>query len=499
MFDPFVETMAEQVRVRAGRAQRADVARNIKNALSVILGNLFNTHLRDQNRYVIIDRSNDGYPAGNTNPLRINIRAVKDSFDFLVSSAPSYMEVRGGNYDMEAGRGYPTRVRSTRRLIEELEGFLYGREQYQEDNTRGIIRNTLTDNPQSFMVTSLFRNEPLPLIRLRGEKPARGTAPLLTYDPTDETARMEANLRAYNRFLLEDHWIDLLISDRDFQALSQDVDDERDEFGDEDDGRWELDLHGRNQLYRVFNNGRFTDGGRFYGGWWQGVPSRLRKHLTINWFPTAELDYSNMQIAMLYADQGLEMNGDAYQIEGIPADYRKLIKRTVFKIINADGQIRAPQRADLPEGWTWRQLLDAVREKHRPIAQYFGTGEGIRLQRRDADIAESVMLTMMREGHLVLPIHDSFVVENGRENRLREVMVDAYTRHIGHNIEIEDNEPLNLFPLEAWAQHEAEVRDIEDWIADVEEQDGYTNYRQRRTDFLRLKGERWGHEHHFHH
>ncbi len=301
---------------------------------------------------------------------------------------------------------------------------------------------------------------------------------------------MEANLAAYNQYILEHHWIDILIPNREFQLLSHDVDDDPDEFGDEDDGRWELDILGRSQLYRVFNNGRFTDGGRFYGGWWQGVPSAQRKHLTINWFPTAELDYSNMQIAMLYADAGLPLDGDAYAIEGIPATHRKLIKRTVFKIINADGQIRAPLRTQLPEGWTWQQILEAVREKHRPISQHFGTGVGVRLQRRDADIAESVMLTMKAEGTLVLPIHDSFVVEEGRQNRLRDVMIAAYNARLGRDILIDSDETwFDMLPAEAIEMDELEVLDLEDWISQAEQRPGYENYRQRKADFLRMKGE----------
>ncbi|WP_457938824.1 hypothetical protein [Mesorhizobium sp. 10J20-29] len=309
---------------------------------------------------------------------------------------------------------------------------------------------------------------------------------------------MEANLLAYNQFVSQHHWIDILIPDRDFDALSRNVDDERDEFGDEDDGRWELML-GRNQLYRVFNNGRFTDGGRFYGGWWQGVPSRLREHLTINWYPTSELDYSNMQIAMLYSDSGLQLEGDAYEIDGIPPTHRKLIKRTVFKIINAAGQIRAPLRTQLPDGWTWNQLMEAVREKHRPIEHRFGTGIGIQLQKRDADIAESVMLTMMAEGILVLPIHDSFVVEEGRQQRLREVMIQAYNDHLGHGIDIDANVTwLGRLPQEIHVMEELGVRGPEDVLAEQEMQPEYANYRERRAAFLRERGEHWGHTHHFH-
>lgn len=499
-FDTFIEGVQE----RAGRARRPDAVRNLGNALNIIIANLYRNHIRDENKFVIIDRSNDGYRAGPYNPLRLNSRCVRAALNYLLGQEPSYLEERGGNYDPVARVGYASRFRATERLVNEVEEIIYQQDKYRAEDARRIIRNTLSDNPQSLIVESFFRDEPLPLIRLRGVKPQRGgPAPLMNFNPTDDTLRMEDNLQSFNRFLSGDHWIDLLIPDSEFKALSRadgDDDGEPDAFGDDEDNRWEFDILARTQLYRVFNNGRFTDGGRFYGGWWQGVPARQRKYLTINWFPTAELDYSNMQIAMLYADEGLELEGDAYAIEDIPQTHRKLVKRTVFKIINADGQIRAPLRAALPQGWEWNAILEAVREKHRPIARYFGTGEGVRLQKRDADIAEEVMLTMKAEGTLVLPIHDSFVVEEGRQGRLREVMVEAYERHLRHRILVDDDETLfsTILPADADELVALGVRDYEEWIDQIEEQPGYANYRQRRSDFITLRGEAWGQNHRWH-
>src|SRR5690606_32939140 len=137
----------------------------------------------------------------------------------------------------------------------------------------------------------------------------------------------------------------------------------------------------RRTLYRVFNNGAFDHGGRFYGGWWQQVPSRYRKLITINGFPTAELDYSNMQIAMLYAREGLPLAADAYTLDGFPAEKRKLVKQATFKLINATGRIEAPRKEELPDGWDWKRLLAAIEDKHKPISEWFRSGIGLELQR----------------------------------------------------------------------------------------------------------------------
>ena len=45
-------------------------------------------------------------------------------------------------------------------------------------------------------------------------------------------------------------------------------------------------------LRRVFGRGSFERGGRFYGGWWQNIPSAYRSVISINGKPTIEMDYS---------------------------------------------------------------------------------------------------------------------------------------------------------------------------------------------------------------
>ena len=135
------------------------------------------------------------------------------------------------------------------------------------------------------------------------------------FTPTEDTQRMAANLRDINQFIADDHWIDILISDEEFERLSKGrlVVEEEDGFGDRDDrNRGGFDLLYDRSLYRVFNNNDFGQGGRFYGGWWQNIKSDYRKFITINWYPIKEVDYSGMQVAMLYAMEGDLLDGDPY-------------------------------------------------------------------------------------------------------------------------------------------------------------------------------------------
>ena len=76
-------------------------------------------------------------------------------------------------------------------------------------------------------------------------------------------------------------------------------------------------------------------------------------------------------------------------------------------------------------------------EKHAPIAHCLKSGDGIRMQRLDADIAEDVMLAMMKRDYLALPIHDSFITYSGLIPIIVEEMQTAYQRQMRQTINID--------------------------------------------------------------
>lgn len=88
-----------------------------------------------------------------------------------------------------------------------------------------------------------------------------------------------------------------------------------------------------NQLHRVFNRGSFEFGGRFYGPWWQNIPSARRSLITINGFATVEMDYPRLHPTLLYAEVDQLMRGDPYDVLGSPRD---LTKSAFNTLINAE-------------------------------------------------------------------------------------------------------------------------------------------------------------------
>jgi hypothetical protein len=495
-FDPLIDELTAAIHKHRKLPERKDTREVTRKALSVILANLLRAFLRGPNLFVALFLSGNDYRQGPLNPLGVSYRGIERVVGYLSSPSSSLIVVKGGGFFQGRSPSFVTRIRSTAGLADQLLQLIP--KELIHQSTHPLTNDTSQGaNHHSITYRSVFTQGELPLIRLKGKKKRGKKTPFIEFEETPETKGMRERLGHYNAFL-DLQWIDLLVTDEEFLRVVNGTykgADEPDEFGDiGDTNDRRVDLAFQRQLHRIFNNSSFHQGGRFYGGWWQNIPSRYRKFVTINWAPTKELDFSNMQAAMLYAKVGKPLEGDAYELEGIdPARYRKLIKKTFFKLINAEGIIKAPRTDLLPFGWTWSQLQEALKEKHAPIAKYFNSGIGIQLQRWDSDIAEEVMLTFMERDILVLPVHDSFLVYFSQEEALKEIMATAYRKRMKKEISIK---PDPSFIETQLSQKEIDddelgVKYLEDTIDEFERKEGYTGYRQRKFDFLKDKDEAW--------
>lgn len=196
----------------------------------------------------------------------------------------------------------------------------------------------------------------------------------------------------------------------------------------------------RTDCHRVFNNVDPTDpkldqGGRFYGGGWQSLESKLRPYLLIDGKPTVELDFGSLHPRMLYHLDGLDCAGDPYEVPGLSRGAAKIITNRLINATNR--QIAAACREpltsvkdrwglDLPEGWTLLDAVEAIKDLHRPVSRHFGRGEGLRLQRLDSNVCSTVLGYTIFRNIPVLPIHDSFVVPEAEQETMRETMGFAY-------------------------------------------------------------------------
>ena len=78
--------------------------------------------------------------------------------------------------------------------------------------------------------------------------------------------------------------------------------------------------------------------------------------------------------------------------------------------------------------------------KHEQISDVFGKGLGKTIQRLDSDIAFEIIVTLMDEGILCLPIHDSFIVESSAAPMLQDAMDRAINqKRIGGSARLTGN------------------------------------------------------------
>jgi len=202
------------------------------------------------------------------------------------------------------------------------------------------------------------------------------------------------------------------------------------------------------EYYRVFNDDSFKLGGRFYGPWWVTLSKDIRKYITINDDKTVELDYSSLNIHLLYSEEGLnyydlnESIADPYVLKGVDRDERDINKLIITIALNktdkskfvyaVKGKIEKENDKNYSLGnkkilkvpnakEIWRRIR-LFEEENNPIKHHLFTGVGKRLQFKDSCIAESIIENMVHNNIPILAIHDSFIIQHWNKSRLHKLM-----------------------------------------------------------------------------
>lgn len=283
-------------------------------------------------------------------------------------------------------------------------------------------------------INDIWRSPSHDLIQLRAPKLRDGTRRRIPFHWTEDLEAKAANLEIINR-LIQDTSVRLNVSDTQWSEIMAHIARKQDlEMPDELADGATLDLT-QKALYRVFNNGSFEQGGRFYGGWWQAVPKKWRSYITIAGRKVVELDYAAMHPTALSHQLGLQTPPRFYEI-GIGT--KPLVKATFNALINARGTSLKPvQGFDEAEvGMPWTEFLGQLKVHYEPYRSYFGTGYGLKLQKLDSDVAEAVMLHFARQGETVLPVHDSFLCDQRIEAELAFVMEEEFRQRTSGTIHL---------------------------------------------------------------
>jgi hypothetical protein len=374
---------------------------------------------------------------------------IVGAFDAITRSG--YLECRKGFYDNINMKGEVSRVWATCKLLNEIDGYTAISLSYREEEEEPCRIHYL------FGRKLTRRNHSIPIVLKDSNKN------FLRYKLTNKVAEMQMFLNRYNE-LVESNAITIPKEDDNSQPTStlnpahQTVSGKPEYQDSPSIGPPLLGLSGVMysnykdldcRLYRVFNNGKFTEGGRFYGGEYQSLNERLRAEILINGQNTCEVDYSAMHARMLYHRARINCKSDPYQMVSPEPELRLPIKKMMQIIINAKSQWEAvgafkDYLQDEPElytvlsdrGLTAWNLSEMVMQAHEKIEKYFNTGIGVKLQYQDSKIAERILKHFTRKNIVCLCIHDSFIVEEKYKDELIEVMKEEYKREMGFECEL---------------------------------------------------------------
>jgi len=363
--------------------------------LRVVVLDLYIAYLSDPLIYVAYSRSKDKYLKGNQRLRKLHLGygpmiRVVDGLETL-----GYLENHKGFQDRSRGIGRQARMRVTSKLVDLIQNYA--------------------------VVPSMISRGDDEVIVLRG-----ANREILPYEDTDEICKMREQLLSFNAFLGKFH-LELSLPLEEVRPILL----ERKANP--------LD-YSRTRLYRRFKYD-FTSGGRFYNGWWQEIPKDLRPYISIDGDPTSELDYSGQHLLLLYGLKGdeyywLKGEVDPYEAEGMGETGRDLMKQVVLICVNAETRLKAIRAIrkeinfNYPEFTSTNKfinpLIDETLERHPLLADCFFSTMWKELQYQDSRVAEYVLKDMKARGQPVLPVHDSFVVQDQYIEHLYASMEEAY-------------------------------------------------------------------------
>jgi|GEM_PF-2711157 hypothetical protein len=390
------------------RRRRGDTFQKYRNAVQAIALDLYRANLTDPCLEVGIGTGTSALQKMCSGQYGARFLSTRTFFDAVQALLTAGMIKKTKSYwhDPTGSGGYVSRYQAAPCLLEAMReaGASYATLRRRE-SAEGIILKDIKDKKTD-------------------------KKPLVAYGDVAFANEARDRLQVINRMLL-DHWADLALSDKEVRRKLLEI-----AFVREKAPAYPPDFTART-VYRVFNNNSWDSGGRFHGAWWIGCPSALRPYILLDGKRTVEVDYSGLHAAMLFADKGECIPRDPYSRcvvhTGTP-DERRLVKLTFNALLNAEsvqqlGEVKGYSK-DLT-GREWGDFKRFIISKFPEFKEHFGSGVGLKLQRKDSELAETVMLKFAAMGYACLPVHDSFIVHHAMQDILTNTMKAAFKDMFG--------------------------------------------------------------------
>ncbi len=249
------------------------------------------------------------------------------------------------------------------------------------------------------------------------------------------------------------------------------------------------------ELGRVFGDGRWDRGGRFYHSLIQDIRPCHRHLIRIDGQEVEHLDFSSQHLTFAYHLSGLELPEATYSVEGTTLP-RPLVKAVALTLVNFDTEGRKPNwqlianaifgyrkgnrfidkvhgkrerrfqeylsyhymRGDTAEVELWgkklaqlwaleishngidpyhelKRVAQLLMAKHEPVAAYLLHGKGLEFQHLDSQIAAGIMERCISTNTPIIPIHDGFITVRSRAEWLEQVMKEEHQKVLGVTME----------------------------------------------------------------
>ena len=386
-----------------GRSWKEDEQLRFDYAVRHLLIDLWKKHHTHPDNHSSMQKNKNFYSAlKQYRDPQLTYRMAIHAFDGLQKL--DLIKITGeGKYDPRKMEGKLTRYKAIGHLVEmlqELEG-----------------HPAITLKPNIDVQTILLRDK------------VDGRRQIVPYDEDKDTEQWRINLKKINNCFSK-HILDLRIKDKDVEILQERLL--------LDDDKEPVDLTHK-ILVRIFTNNSFKEGGRFYRGWWQNVPSEYRPFITIDSKATSEHDYSQLNPNMIYSLYNHELGSEDAYSRVLGPEHRDVIKQAFNAMFQAKTELKnKPNNINIDKiEMTWKELKEKILKAHKPIKDLFFTGLGNKLQFEDSIIAESIMLQFAKMDAPALPIHDSFIMHHGfstygeLEEAMRRAFHDRFHRDIG--------------------------------------------------------------------
>ncbi|MDA9976282.1 hypothetical protein N9F34_05710 [Alphaproteobacteria bacterium] len=277
------EELVQKDKTRRKRSQ--EEYRKFEYAVSYIADRALSACVPSRLGTMRISKDRNRYTKNRYNDKDLAFRpAIEQALPLMVEE--DFISIEGnGSYDRETGPGKQTEIKATQKLI------------------------SFAGDDLKYAPCRLAWN-PIPEV-IRAHSPDKRP---IDYTDNEQTQEWRNNLRFINAFIVKS-WADLNLTNDEWLLVQEEL---------KSDPKYDyrsIDLS-RQQLVRIFNPTAFNEGGRFYWGWWQNIPSRFRSCIHIDDKPTVELDYRQLNPTIMYAMAGKSFHGDAYDI-GLGSDHRR--------------------------------------------------------------------------------------------------------------------------------------------------------------------------------